>query len=232
MQSACNCIDALKENLEGKDFDTVFAIMLVDKLDADTSRAWERHRATLAASWASQDDSGKREASMHLPSWDDLKAFLQSEIEIFAKSEMRARLQNSVGCTPQPSSSDVIVQDNLHTNAVRSQQVMSEEKKRAPEYQQCTLCDGIHARYKCDVYIAMGFARKWKHVYEEGLCQRCMHANHGHTSCANKRNNDNCPTCYNADDRRVVVYHNSTLCPVKYGLAAGIEPAYVESWDN
>lgn len=63
-----------------------------------------------------------------------------------------------------PGNSHNVAHDNLHTkNAcakVSSRQTREEAKKNAPEHLQCTLCDDVHIRHKCDVYIAMGFVDK------------------------------------------------------------------------
>lgn len=235
------CVQILKDAMKEKVFDSFVMIMMANKLDPDTARAWERHRLILAESWASdKSTSENRLAMQHLPSWQDFEHFLQSEISVYRKIELRQSVQCATTSQAAQGSSnasyarddDQIAQNNLHTNAHRSQNAWEEEKRRAPEHQQCTLCDGIHARYKCEVFIRMDFLDKWAHVYGEGLCKRCMHRQHGNTRCVNKQSMNKCPSCWAADDRQTVAYHNSVLCPVKHAYAPGIEPTLEDCRGN
>lgn len=172
---------------------------------------------------------------MHIPTWNDFPAFLEGELDILTKYEIRQSRQNQMNApnanvdsrNAQTSASNV-AQNNLNklSTPVRSQQSVSQEKAAAPEHMQCTctLCDDIHVRFNCPVFVAMGFVPRWRHVYSESLCKKCMHRDHGHTRCKNRQCNENCPTCFNADSRKVVAYHDSQLCPIKFGLTAGYEP--------
>lgn len=89
IKKASRYMETLKEMQNESNFDALITIMLIDKLDVETMRAWERHRKALAASWADAGDGGtqERNIAMHLPSFQDLQSFLQSEVEIFARSE-------------------------------------------------------------------------------------------------------------------------------------------------
>lgn len=68
-----------------------------DKLENKSTRAWERHRAALAASWANitVQAEKQRDIAMHLPSLNDLRTFLRIEVEVHAKSEIHMKSQNT-----------------------------------------------------------------------------------------------------------------------------------------
>lgn len=214
----------LGEVMPNKEFEAFITVMLADKLDNETARAWERHRVTLAESWAMDTNNEQhRNASMFIPSWEEFCKFLQCELDIHTKIEMRLRMQGvstSSGCNSNTqaalNTASKCEQSRAMKN-VQSQQAWDDEKRRAPEFMQCKLCDGVHALYKCEVYVGMGYRQKWQCVKDYKLCQRCLKKDHL-GSCENKLNNEKCQKCYESGYSRTVSYHNSSLCPVRYGL--------------
>lgn len=50
MNNGDNCTKILKEIAQSDKFEAIVAIMIANKLDQDTMRAWDRHRSVLAAS--------------------------------------------------------------------------------------------------------------------------------------------------------------------------------------
>lgn len=232
------CADLLHKASNKNAIDPVLVIMVADKLDGETARAWERHRAVLADSWANEAGATQqRDKQMHMPSWNDLKRFIQSEIDVYTKYDLQQKVFSayyarsnatgaacsSTGNAPDATNDDV--QANLHKNVnpVCSQQAWSLEKRFAPEYKQCELCDGIHARYNCSVFLSFDFQNRWLSVYHDELCKRCMHKDHPGVQCVNRLSTQPCPACRQADDR-VMAFHNSQLCPIRFGLEPGYEP--------
>lgn len=69
-----DCMEILKEIMLDEKCDHIITVMLTNKLDQDTARAWDRHRLTLAMSWiAGKADTEMREQSMHIPSIEKMK---------------------------------------------------------------------------------------------------------------------------------------------------------------
>lgn len=230
IQAGEQCEKILKDLMNAEKFDAFMTVMLTGKLDEETNRAWDRHRKSLAQSWAENapgTSSEQRNANMHVPSFNDLSAFLKDEINLLFKENMRRSLQAAnIPSTSHASSAGNTAQNNLH-KIIRPRQASNEEKRKAPSHMQCTLCELVHARYKCDVYLEMQFVDKWRHVENEGLCVKCLKSRHGHTPCDNRLSNEKCPACY--QEARKIAYHNSTLCPVRHKLPAGAAPD--EFWD-
>lgn len=235
------CVKILNETLNGESFSPMLAVMLVGKLDVSTIHAWERHRLALAESWAKAAKQEEvRMPHMHAPDCKDLCAFLRSEISAFSVSEVYMSLNapafkggKVTGNAPAPKRQ---AQSNVHNDqpAVKSQQAYLQHKAAAPQFLQCTLCDGVHSRHACDVYNDMGYRQKWNHVFENDLCQKCLRPSHEDAPCAVKRSNDACPSCKAAN---VTAYHNSTLCPTKYGMPASdpmqqYRRSSSENWDE
>lgn len=222
------CVQILNDIFKSYEYESFITVMMANKLDSDTLRAWDRHRAILVESWAnaSQAKNENSTASKYLPSWQDFEMFLDAEIVLHKKSEIWQSMQGASTSTDLQNISnslnargaEAIAHDNLHNPPpVCSQQAWQEQKRNAPIDQQCKLCDGIHMLYKCEVFLSMTYDKRWECTYRLGLCQRCFRQQHGNERCANKRNNDSCAKCYERYHRSV--WHNSTLCPITLGLA-------------
>lgn len=246
MQQAKQCKAILDAIMKPEEYDAIFTVLFSNKLDEQTTLAWDRHRQALAQSWAMAKNVADEKVvpAMHMPKWQDLVDFLQSESRIMFIDENRRDMQRNLSQSTDnasvaahdnasnsrqytqnmPSSGNAtsstnVAQNNLHKNVmqVHSQQACYAEKANAPLWKQCTLCDDIHGRYGCPVFQAMGYTQKWAHVQQEGLCVKCLRHYHEPRPCENKLSNENCPLCY---QQGVITYHNSQLCPVRYNLPA------------
>lgn len=216
-----HCEEVLKEEMQQTVFDPIISVILASKLDAQMVHAWNRHRLALATSWATTGETQKK-ATSHIPSWDDLRKFLLSEIELFIKSGMQQTMMNM---RDQPSTSRAYMStptnqcdsnDGQKDNPKQSHAI---QKSQAPPHMQCALCDEIHIAYNCQVYKEKSYENKWSYVKENNLCHRCLHTYHGNSNCDNKLCNEKCPKCYTYDKHTPhFLYHNSTLCPTRYGL--------------
>lgn len=87
-----NKIEAiLKQSALMEHFDAIMAFIIIDKLDVDTERMWERHRVALANSWAqvSEASSEERKASNYIPNWESVKDFLVSELDLYGEGSVQ-----------------------------------------------------------------------------------------------------------------------------------------------
>lgn len=225
------CMATLAEKNMAESFGPFLVVMLAAKLDEDSARAWDRHRAVLAESWsksASEDES--RDQSTHVPSWQDFASFLDAECKVFIRQNLRRKMPIDV---PQSTQERVSVGAIAGTSGFQNAQSMQNEslmdqaalrppkpsaleKRSVPIDMQCTLCDLIHMRYNCEVFKAMSLEQRWDHCETDNLCTRCLRKYHGNAPCANKNNNGKCTRCYHMFNK--VVYHNSALCAVANGF--------------
>lgn len=228
-----DCATSLKHVFKFEQSDIFVVLVAAAKLDQETKRAWERHRAALAISWAAteENDSIKREPDEYLPSWQALHDFLESEIEIYAydrSNEGAAALP--ISDIHAPSTSKVVakqaakvesnpkwsdmVQSDLHKNmaAVMPINALANEKKHFAPFLQCNLCEFVHPKHKCPVYKQMTFHDKKNHVAAKDLCIKCVRPIHP-GQCEDPSCNEKCPTCFKK--KNITAYHNSSLCPTK-----------------
>lgn len=203
-------------------FDKAIALSVIAKLDGETRNNWHRHQTVLAESWAQVDEASSvpRNACDYMPDWESVKMFLSSEAEIFGKQSMQSKIENTkaiVAHAEQNNASHdgqgVLRQSN--EAYVTSIQALAEAKKFQPEFLQCNLCDGIHPKYKCEVFIGMSFQERWNHVRRFALCAKCLRSDHA-GPCAQKTCNQACPACLPSQ-----LFHNSFLCSVKWPAATG-----------
>lgn len=91
IKRAENCVTNMSKIMRVNQFECVVVSTIAQRLDVQTMHIWERHRNALAVSWANADDNEpKKKLMAHIPTWQDLDDFLQSEAKIYAQSEMNA----------------------------------------------------------------------------------------------------------------------------------------------
>lgn len=204
------------------EFDATLTLVIISKLDEETKKAWKRQQTVLANSWvlASAEGEPTRELVNYMPPWEQLKKFLESELLIYAFD-----ISEGASCsTNWPTRSQA---------KFTTMQALAVAKLEAPIFLQCILCDGIHPKYKCTVFIEMNFAARWAHVRAEKLCEKCLRPAH-QGKCVAPGCNKPCPHCMPS-----VVYHNSLLCGRKdeqmQGQSSGnaaSNKGNEENWDN
>lgn len=226
----------MKSSSEGK-VDMILMFSTVEKFDKATKRVWERFRISLAESWSTQGVSSQsdesissvqRLANQHIPSFDDVKRFMQSEIKILridekqcVQTQQQASNIHTTNEAEKPKYADVA--KSAYTGAIPKQKqqqseesdwssTLAEEKANCPAFLQCKLCVGIHPIYKCKVYKSKSLAQRQKYVNDENLCVRCLKPKHT-GKCLDAKSNNPCPVCANES------YHNSTLCETKAAKA-------------
>lgn len=191
--------DQISEHMQNEASDTMLALMLIEKLDKQTKRIWERHRVGLAAIWAEEAEASKepRKPCDYLPDFESVVTLIREEAEYNATYS-----QSKCGSSEEKSTyANVAKTPTAH---IPSQQALDEAKVT------CTLCkDGsIHALTRCPTIRSndMPIDMKWAYVRENNRCPKCLHPNH-EGACRDKRCNEPCPNCHPN-----VVYHNSILC--------------------
>lgn len=223
------CMATLNETPVAEQFSPFLVIMLASKLNDDTARAWDRHRAGLAESWAANPAEGEERAkAAHIPNWPDFQEFLKSECNALIKQGMRNTFMSvanepsrvSVADKAGTSGERNVQQENL---SLRHNKPTAQEKRMAHIDLQCILCDQIHMPFNCEVFKAMSYEERWDHVHKNGLCVRCLRKYHGSASCINKANNEKCARCQKFYNK--VAYHNSALCSVNLGRMEMQPPA-------
>lgn len=179
-------VSTLKRALGDDDFAEIIPLIVFDKLDAITKDLWYNNYTQEAKKWAgllaarSEGVSKVIEASDYVPNWPNTRAFLlQQMLDL-------KRLQSD--------------------NQMRPADMRDTGTKRK-EY--CTRCGALHRLYKCGDYRAMPLARRWAHVTQNNLCERCLHPKHL-GQCNDENNNNQCETCKKHTE--IPAYHNSTLC--------------------
>lgn len=212
LNKSTKCVDVLKDIMPTGD-DSLFAVLAASKLDNETFRMWDRHRSALAESWSQGDEH--REKNQHMPTWNDFKTFLNEEVMIYAKQELRTNSFQSLKQTK--SKADKLsfpsdAQANLHKNAN-----VVKPQKTPFQYETICPCHKCAHLYKCESFLALDYNRRWKFVEDNCLCERCMRIAHPTVPCENKSNNEPCPMCIHHNPN-VIVFHNSTLCPVRFGI--------------
>ncbi|XP_031637717.1 uncharacterized protein LOC116350124, partial [Contarinia nasturtii] len=170
---------------------------VIERMDTETYRAWEKYRPSLAKANANDTDANDNpnKIGKHIPTWAELEEFLEGEVTIRVHSEKRNEVNN-----PQPKA--------INAKQIKRFNKQNNAKKRSyPDFLQCVLCENIHPIFRCECFIAMNLSGRKNHVAEHQLCVRCLRNSHT-GPCARKECNEPCPKC-KPDNK----YHNSLLCP-------------------
>lgn len=242
LERAETCVKNLSETMQLEQFQRVVVAIIVQRLDSQTLHIWERHRSGLALSWATPDASeNKRSVMQHIPTWSDMQDFLKSELKIHTQSEIQKKLQQCVEdktgyVSQQQAQNDeasgqitkgVAQVVSIQKHAAEAERMRPEDKAKQPGFLQCTLCEFVHPRFKCSVYLSFTYEQKWRHVSEQWLCIKCLRPEHNPNPCEDRNCERPCPTC---EPYGVVRCHNSTLCPVKHHIDPTVRMEGYNDW--
>lgn len=199
------CVHGLSRYITMDSGDSFVVFWVIDRMDRDTYRAWEKHRPTLSNATEAHESDGNRNVGKHIPTWRELEAFLEGEVTIHVHDEKRSEAS--------PVGNMRNLQLNPGGGAIKKQQTQQKsyplmDKAQAPDFLNCALCDEVHPLYKCNRFKALDLARRRKHVDQYNLCERCLRRNH-RGDCSDPKSMEHCPDC------RKGVKHNSWLCPTK-----------------
>lgn len=211
LNKATKCVTLLKDIMPNSD-DSLFTVIAASKLDDETARMWDRHRNTLAMSWADKEEV-QREKNQYMPSWNDFVTFLNDEIMVYAKQDLRAQASQMV--LPKAGNSEAAASSSISQN--NSHKIANAVKPQSYQYGIKCPCGGCIYLYKCQDYLAYDYYQRWQYVEENNLCARCTRMAHPTMRCENKTNNEPCPMCAHHSPM-VEAYHNSTLCPIRFGI--------------
>lgn len=184
IQQVDNHVEKLKAVYARQNFEALIPLLIVDKFDEETKKAWYDSLASFAHAWA---QSGGTTATMinnamkFIPFWSNMRDFLEIEIHKLNEANDTRSISDAGACGRNAANQGM--------------------KK---EY--CSLCGSLHRLYKCNEFRAKTMDDRWDHVKSHGLCERCLRLPH-EGRCFDPTNNNPCVAC-----KPQINYHNSTLC--------------------
>lgn len=209
------CLSQLNAYVSTKNWDPLIIFLVVDKLDNDTRKDWERLRHTLTHTTdhdaTGQDESMDENASMaseaaggssKLPTWKQMEEFLDTQTKILrdialltAPTDARNQGQNSGRPSPK----------NASTNQTQSQRTSS-------GVDPCLLCRERHPIFTCKTWREnMSVDDRETFQRSNNLCKMCLQKKHDGKPCWNKPNwAKPCPSCLDLNTN--LRWHNGTLC--------------------
>lgn len=225
------CLSQLTSYVSVTNWDPLVIFLVVDKLDNDTRKDWEKHRHSLRATStlhgsnpninafgaedmdeaasvnASQAASQTDEAagpSVVLPTWPQMEEFLDRQAKILR--DINNSTQNA---NPHASATNA-----NRGHGQQSQQAQKKNASKQPHVNEnlppCLLCRIRHAIFCCPTWLAMGMDERETYQKTNRLCITCVQPLHGNSPCWGKPNwAKPCPVCLAAGE---TIYHNSTLC--------------------
>lgn len=175
----------------------VFAV--INKMDSDTFRAWEKFRPGLAKNDANQNDANAEaiapRSGKHIPTWQELEQFLEGEVTIRVHAEKRI----SSDCSGNQ-------REEFKQNSPHEEKRFKAEKTYS-DFVICEKCQGNHPLYKCEIFRSMNLAGRKDTVSENDLCEQCLRKSHN-GRCEYEKCNAECLQC-----KPKTKFHNSLLCP-------------------
>lgn len=200
-------VNGLSRCMNKEHIDTFVAFLVIDKMDRETYRSWEKHRQMLIKEIAQARGDGAQGGlpeNAFIPKWEHLEKFLENEysIHIHDEKSQAHSMQNQ-----QPNQAN---QANYSMN--RSMNANMNANRKVPEHWSCILCPMTHPIHKCNVFRAMPLAQRRDHMNRHNLCDRCLKPYHAELNCDPKGPTLPCMKCGDKNGRR---YHNSLLCPTR-----------------
>lgn len=221
-------LDAVQQHIAGVnryikiDENHPYAVFsVIDKMDSDTFRAWEKHRPSLTKANARQidpndnnDDNAEADETenqdeiplnlgKHIPTWKELEEFLEGEVTIRVHEERRHETDK------QSFQRNQAKQNKANFANKNSKQFKRQDAKPKsyPSYVVCGACDGNHPTTQCETFKTTNLLGKKQIVCDKDLCEKCLRKNHS-GPCENNKCNVECPRC-----KPGIKFHNSLLCP-------------------
>lgn len=230
------CVQQLSNFVDTTNWDPITVFMAIDLMDSTTFEAWESMRENSElddpsidvdetqsqAGDASQNAAGNDAAggasasasdvktkrySVNIPSWNQVRWFLEKRARIMVHSERRDR---SVGSENQHRERDSS-QSSIRTGTKQKpkQQERSQKQfrpKPATGYPPCPLCNCDHPLYHCEDFRGINLNGRWDFVRDKNLCSNCLRStDHTAAECS-------LPGCDKCPNK---AKHNGLLCSTK-----------------
>lgn len=211
-----SCLCQLNSYISTQNWDQLVILFVVDKLDNDTSKDWERLRRNLTSFSesnapdsslnAENDQINEQEGAVGgqvtLPTWSQMEKFLEEQAKILFNIRT-----STLDAEVKPFTSKatrVQGQPKQNSNAKKQTHIN-------PNMPPCLLCQVKHAMFSCPMWLAKGMDDREAFQRTERLCITCVQPHHGNTPCWGKPDYAKpCPACLKANIE--TIYHNSTLC--------------------
>lgn len=206
-------IHGIKRYVETNEAHPYVVFTVIDRMDTETYRSWEKYRSSLASTKANNteanDNSILRNKGKHIPSWDELERFLEGEvtIRVHAEKQNATNTLEDQNSSKSESESEYSSENEEETSDSQDNYANEAKCKYFEENLQCVLCNGNHSIHKCESFKAMSLNGRMNHIKQYNLCERCLCGNHD-GQCARKQNNEECPKC-----KPEIKYHNGMICP-------------------
>lgn len=226
--------EAWESNRERAKHENVEAPMDVDEnqvAGGQTSNAEANSAANVSAaniSAASAKTAETKRTNIFIPSWIELRAFLEKRARILVHAEQRDRSvgdgsQNPHRGRDNSQSSNRAHDGNQNTNRARDssqaanrggarpkvKQEKPQRQKAFTGYPPCPLCNEDHPLYKCGGFREMNLNGRYDFVRTKGLCHCCLKATDHFAAQCDQIGCDKCPS---------KPKHNGLLCQTKEAL--------------
>lgn len=210
-----DCLSQLETYCDIKSWDPLLVFHVIDLLDTETQREWERIREKKSKNEAHTNEIQAADAEgldaetvpmkryAEIPSWRTLEAFLEQQAKFLALNDDQRGAQGGVSI------------GSGRTRAYSGGQADQQVARKAPKAEKspCALCSGNHPIWKCnDWFTKVNLAGKRQVIHDKNLCHVCLKPNHNDLMCYRDKDGHKvkaqpCPRCPG------MLYHNSTICP-------------------
>lgn len=214
-----SCLTQLGNYISTTNWDQILIHCVIDKLDSETLKDWERSRFSIRAQSdahatnPSEVSEGAVGNQVMLPTWPQMKQFLDQQANI-----IRNVTQSMLGAEAQPFTGNTTCDQarpnasgQSYANQNRKGQNAQNAQRTSQYVPPCLLCGIKHPIFSCPKWKLMNIEARENCQRSMKLCITCVQPTHGNTPCwGNPIWLKRCPTCWN--DAREEIYHNSTLC--------------------
>lgn len=184
--------------------DTFVVFLVIGRLDQQTYTAWEAYRTSQLC-----DDRSK--AGKMIPTWEQLKAFLDGQARILMHSSSRSDDTESTNSSASSNRSNKGGKNRSvpypQHGAAKPQatSTASASLKQQSGYPACRLCDQDHALFRCSKFTKMELNARQEYINSWKICGGCLYDLHPNRKCSQGP----CYKCQNGKS------HNSLLCPTR-----------------
>lgn len=187
-----------------KVWDTFVVFLVIGRLDQQTYTAWEAHRT-------SQLCEDRARVGKTIPTWDQLKAFLDGQARILMHSSIHSDDTESAGSSVSSNRSNKGARARSapypQHGAGKSQANMAApgQSKLQSGYPACRLCNADHALFRCPKFTKTDLAGRQEYLRQWKICNGCLYDMHPGRKCSQG-------VCFKCQNGKI---HNSLLCPTR-----------------